>query len=217
MRVLVVEDERELVRVLVRALTESGHMVDFAYDGEDGLNKAQGADYDAIVLDLTLPRLDGEQVLQRLRESRKTPVLVLTARDNIADKVRGLNLGADDYLTKPFNLEELLARLAALGRRWANQPAPVMAVGDVQIDTAARVVRKNGRILELTSKEYSILELLLLHRGSLVSRSMLYEHVYGENDDSLSNVVDVHISNLRRKVGARLIETRRGQGYFVRD
>lgn len=217
MRVLVVEDERELVRVLVRALTESGHMVDFAYDGEDGLNKAQGADYDAVVLDLTLPRLDGEQVLQRLRESRKTPVLVLTARDNIADKVRGLNLGADDYLTKPFNLEELLARLAALGRRWANQPAPVMAVGDVQIDTAARVVRKNGRILELTSKEYSILELLLLHRGSLVSRSMLYEHVYGENDDSLSNVVDVHISNLRRKVGARLIETRRGQGYFVRD
>lgn len=217
MKVLVVEDERELVRVLSRALQEHGAVVDVSLDGLTGLQKAQSADYDVIVLDIMLPGMNGDLLLRKLRESRKTPVLMLTARDSIADKVNGLNLGADDYLTKPFDLQELLARVSALSRRWVNHPSPHLAIGEIQIDTAARVVRKDGQTLELTGKEYSILELLLLHRGTLVSRSMIYEHVYGENDDTLSNVVDVHVSNLRRKVGQRLIETRRGQGYFVRD
>ncbi len=216
MKVLIVEDEEDLLQVTATALRESGFSVDLARDGMEGLVKGETADYDAIVLDLMLPRLDGWEVLSRLRQSKATPVLILTARDALADRVEGLNRGADDYLTKPFELEELIARLRALIRRSAGSPSPIIEVVGVQIDTAARTVTKRGEVVELSAKEYALLELLALHRGKLVTRSMIYEHIYGEEDDTLSNVVDVYVSNLRKKLGTELIETRRGQGYIIR-
>jgi two-component system, OmpR family, response regulator len=216
MRVLVVEDEEDLLAVLVTALREQGFTVDSAQDGESGLAKAEGADYDAIVLDLMLPRMDGFEVLNKLRARKSTPVLVLTARDALADRVAGLNQGADDYLTKPFELDELAARLRALIRRSAGSPSPLITIDDVEINTASRTVNKRDQSVELSAKEYALLELLVLNRGRLVTRTMIYEHIYGEDDDTLSNVVDVYVSNLRRKLGDSLIETRRGQGYIIR-
>jgi two-component system, OmpR family, response regulator len=216
MRVLIVEDEPDLSRVVRQALTESGFSVDSAADGEEGLWKAQSTDYDAIILDLMLPRMHGGEVLSQLRTSKTTPVLVLTARDAPTDKVANLNLGADDYLTKPFDLDELIARVRALIRRSTNHPAPVLRVGDVELDTSARVVRKQGQHVDLAVKEYAILELLMMHKEKLVSRTMIYEHVYGEDDGTLSNVVDVYICNLRKKLGSDLITTRRGEGYIIR-
>ena len=216
MRVLVVEDEEDLLSVLVTALREQGFTVDSAADGENGLAKAEGTDYDAIVLDLMLPRMDGFAVLKRLRTQKSTPVLLLTARDAVADRVAGLNQGADDYLTKPFELDELAARLRALIRRSAGAASPVIQIDDIEINTAARTVTKGSRPVELSAKEYALLELLAFHRGRLVTRTMIYEHIYGEDDDTLSNVVDVYVSNLRRKLGDTLIETRRGQGYIIR-
>jgi two-component system OmpR family response regulator len=216
MRVLVVEDEVDLARSLRRALEEDGLAVDVAHDGESGLYQAQSVDYDAILLDLMLPRLDGWEVLKRLRKKKSTPVLVLTARDAVVDKVKGLNTGADDYLTKPFDLAELLARVRALVRRSAGKPSPLVRVGDLEIDTAARTIKKGGKGVELTPKEYALAELLVLRRGELVTRTMIYEHIYDDGDDSLSNVVDVYVSNLRRKLGKEFVETRRGEGYIVR-
>jgi two-component system OmpR family response regulator len=216
MKVLLVEDEEDLLLVTATALRESGFSVDLARDGLEGLAKGETADYDAIVLDLMLPGLDGWTVLSQLRKNKSTPVLILTARDAVADRVEGLNRGADDYLTKPYELEELIARLRALIRRSAGSPSPIVEVAGVQIDTAARTVTRHGAMVELSAKEYTLLELLALHRGRLVTRSMIYEHIYGEEDDTLSNVVDVYVSNLRRKLGSDLIETRRGQGYIIR-
>jgi two-component system OmpR family response regulator len=216
MRVLVVEDEPDLARTLRRALEEDGLSVDVAADGESGLYQAESVDYDAILLDLMLPRLDGWEVLRRLRRKKPTPVLILTARDAVVDKVKGLNTGADDYLTKPFELAELLARVRALVRRSAGKPSPVLRLGDVEIDTAARTLKKGGRPVELTPKEYALAELLALHRGELVTRTMIYEHIYDDTDDSLSNVVDVYVSNLRKKLGKEFVETRRGEGYIIR-
>jgi two-component system, OmpR family, response regulator len=215
MRVLVVEDEVDLARTVKQALEEDGFAVDQANDGESGLYGAQTIDYDAVVLDLMLPRMDGGQVLRKLRQSKKTPVLILTARDTTADKVRGLNAGADDYLTKPFELVELLARVRALIRRAADKPSPLISLGEVEVNTAARTVTKAGKGVDLTAKEYALVELLALHRGELVTRTMIYDHIYDEQDDSLSNVVDVYVSNLRRKLGKDFVETRRGQGYIL--
>ncbi len=217
MRILVVEDEPDLNSVLRDALSESHYAVDVAFDGEEGLFKALNADYDAIILDLMLPRLSGQEVLRRLRRTKKSPVLVLTARDATADKIEGLNLGADDYLTKPFDLQELLARLGAIIRRSSNHASPLIHFGDLEIDTALRSVKLGGEPVELAVKEYAILELLVLNSGKIVTRTMIYEHVYGDDDDTLSNVVDVYICNLRKKLGANLIHTRRGEGYLVRD
>ena len=217
MRILIIEDEPDLTAALRKALREAGFSVDVAFDGEEGLYKAQSVDYDGIVLDLMLPRLNGLDVLRRLRAKKDSPVLVLTARDAIADKIAGLNLGADDYLTKPFVLDELIARLGALIRRSTSHPSPLVRIGNIEIDTAARLVRKNGRQIDLAVKEYAILELLMLNRGKLVPRTMIYDHIYGDDDDSLSNVVDVYICNLRRKLGSGLIHTRRGEGYIIRD
>ena len=216
MKILLVEDEEDLLDVVGAALRENGFAVDIAGDGPTGLAKAKANDYDAVVLDLMLPQMDGWTVLSRLRETNSTPVLILTARDAVADRVAGLNRGADDYLTKPFELDELIARLRALIRRSAQMPSPIVEISDVSINTAARTVLKGGRTVELSAKEYALLELLALHRGRLVTRTMIYEHIYGEEDDTLSNVVDVYLSNLRRKLGATLIETRRGQGYIIR-
>lgn len=215
MRVLVVEDEADLARTLRQALEEDGFAVDVARDGESGLYSAEGVDYDALVLDLMLPKMDGWQVLRKLRAKKKTPVLILTARDAVGDKVKGLDSGADDYLTKPFQLSELLARVRALIRRAAEKPSPVLRLGDIELNTAARTVKKGGKAVELTAKEYALAELLALHKGELVTRTMIYDHIYDESDDSLSNVVDVYVSNLRRKLGKDFVETRRGQGYIV--
>ena len=218
MRLLLIEDESELARVLRQTLEEEGFQVDWAADGEDGLFKAGEVDYDAILLDLMLPVLDGFEVLSRLRGpgGRPVPVLVLTARDGVPDRVRGLNLGADDYLVKPFDLDEMLARVRALIRRSADRPSPRLRVGDVTIDTVARTVRKGEEPVELTAKEYALLEYLALHAGEVVTRTRIYEHIYGEEENTFSNVVNVYVANLRRKLGADVIETRRGHGYLIR-
>jgi two-component system OmpR family response regulator len=215
MRILLVEDEPALARAVRKALEEEGFAVDVEADGEGGLYAAQGGTYDAVVLDVMLPRRDGWSVLRALRASRATPVLLLTARDAVADRVRGLNGGADDYLTKPFEIDELLARIRALIRRAAGKPSPVLTAGEVVIDTLSRRVRRAGRAVDLTPKEYALLEFLAVHAGELVTRTMIYDHIYDEQDDSLSNVVDVYVSNLRRKLGRDLLETRRGEGYVL--
>jgi two-component system OmpR family response regulator len=216
MRVLVVEDEPDLADTLKKALEEEEFAVDVASDGDEALFKITDTHYDAVVLDLMLPGLDGWTVLENARQRGvRTPVLILTARDMVEDRVRGLNLGADDYVVKPFALAELIARVHAMIRRSYGTPSPRLAVGDIVLDTAARRVFRNGIPIDLTSREYGVLELLVRSRGKLVSRAMLYEHLYDEDTDVLSNVVDVHIAALRRKLGADLIRTRRGEGYIV--
>jgi two-component system OmpR family response regulator len=215
MRVLVVEDEPDLLRVTAQALREAGYAVDEAADGEDGLYKATAWEYDAIVLDLMLPKVSGLQLLERLRRTKKTPVLILTARDAVNDRVRGLDAGADDYLVKPFELTELFARLRALIRRSAGQAAPTVQIGDVSVDPRTKTVTLAGETVRLTAREYALVELLALHRGELVTRTQIYEHLFDENEDSLSNLVEVHVSNVRKKLGKDFIETRRGQGYVV--
>jgi two-component system OmpR family response regulator len=215
MRILVIEDEPRLLSNLAKALREAGYAVDTAADGTDGFNKAENWDYDAVVLDVMLPGMDGWELLSRLRAKKQTPVLMLTARDATCDRVRGLDTGADDYLVKPFDLPELLARLRAIIRRAAGHAVPVIGVRDVSIDTRARKVSRSGQPVVLTAREYSILEYLALHRGELVTRTALYEHLFDENDDTLSNLLDVHVFSLRKKLGAELIVTRRGQGYCI--
>ena len=215
MRILVVEDEPRLSAVVRQSLEENGFSVDAVHDGESGLYEALNVDYDAVVLDLMLPRLDGWTVLKRLRTKKMTPVLLLTARDALADKIRGLDRGADDYLTKPFELKELAARVRALIRRASDKPDPVIKMGDVDVDTSARLVRKGGRPVDLTGKEYAVVELLALNRGKLVTRTMIYDHVYDDQADTLSNVVDVFVARIRKKLGNGFVETRKGQGYIV--
>ena len=215
MKILVVEDELDLLSGLAKALREEGYAVDTSSDGEEGLYKATNSDYDALVLDVMLPKLDGWEVLRRLRKSRKTPVLMLTARDASRDRVRGLDTGADDYLVKPFDLPELLARLRALIRRTSNQTQSQIDLGDVVVDTAARTVSHKGEQVTLTAREYSLVEFLALHRGEVVSRTALYEHLFDEDDSSLSNLLDVHVSNIRKKTGPEFITTRRGHGYCI--
>jgi two-component system OmpR family response regulator len=214
-RLLVVEDEEDLRRGLEQALREEGYAVDVAADGEEGLYKAQEWDYDAIVLDVMLPKLDGWEILERVRRRKKTPVLMLTARDAVRDRVRGLNSGADDYLVKPFNLGELLARIKALIRRSAGAPSPVLKVGAVTIDSAARTVSLDDSPVALTAREYALIELLTLQRGKVLSRTELYNHLFSEEDDSLSNLLDVHVCNVRKKLGKDFIQTRRGHGYVI--
>jgi two-component system OmpR family response regulator len=215
MRILVIEDEPDLVAVLAKALAEEGYAVDTATDGDEGLYKAQSWEYDAVVLDIMLPARDGWKLLQQLRQTKKVPVLILTARDSINDRIRGLDLGADDYLVKPFELSELLARLRALIRRAHGEAVSVISIGDVTLDTATHTVRRQGKLLHLTPREYALLELLALNRGKLVTRTVLYEHLFDENDDSLSNLIDVHVSNVRKKLGRDFIRTRRGEGYII--
>lgn len=215
MRVLVVEDEPDLLRVLAKSLREAGYAVDTAADGEEGLFKATSWDYDVIVLDIMLPKLDGWQVLQRLRPRKSTPVLILTARDALGDRVRGLDSGGDDYLIKPFERDELLARLRALIRRAAGKASATIELGDVVLDLAARTLTRAGEPISLTAREYALVELLALHRGELVTRTMIYEHLFDENEDTLSNLVEVHVANVRKKLGKDFITTRRGQGYLI--
>ncbi len=217
MRLLVIEDEVRLLRNLAKALREEGYAVDTSADGEEGLYKAQNNAYDAVVLDVMLPKLDGWQILERLRKTQTTPILMLTARDTPADRVRGLDGGADDYLVKPFDLSELFARLRALIRRAAARPAPKIVLGDVAIDTRARTVAVGGQAVALTATEYAILEYLALQQGKVVSRTELFDHVFDERADSLSNLLDVHVYNIRRKLARPLIATRRGHGYCIEN
>jgi two-component system OmpR family response regulator len=215
MRILVTEDEPRLLANLAKALREEGYAVDTASTGDDGLYKAENYNYDALVLDVMLPGLDGWQVLERLRKTKPTPVLMLTARDAPKDRVRGLDTGADDYLVKPFDLTELLARLRALIRRTAGQSRPQIDLGDIQIDTRARAVTRAAQPVVLTAREYAILEYLALHKGEVISRTELYEHLFDETDDTLSNLLDVHVFSIRKKLRHDLIATRRGQGYCI--
>jgi two-component system OmpR family response regulator len=217
MRVLVVEDEPRLLRNLAKALREEGYAVDTADAGDDGLFKAETYNYDAVVLDVMLPRLDGWEVLARLRKQKQTPVLMLTARDTTKDRVKGLDTGADDYLVKPFDLPELLARLRALIRRSAGNAHPELEIDDIRLDTRAKTVTKSGQAVTLTAREYAILEYLAQHRGELVTRTELYEHLFDETDDTLSNLLDVHVFSIRKKLGHDLIATRRGQGYCIEE
>jgi two-component system OmpR family response regulator len=215
MRILVIEDEPDLRRLLMEMLEDAGYAVDVAADGQDGLYKARLSAYDAIVLDLMLPKLDGWDLLEDFRATHNTPVLILSARDALSDRVLGLDLGADDYLAKPFERIELLARLRALIRRAAGQRQTSVAIGTFVVDLRSRCVMQNDEPVDLTAREYSLFEYLTIHRGRVVSRTELYDHLFDENESSLSNLLDVHVSNLRKKLGSELIETRRGQGYVI--
>jgi DNA-binding response OmpR family regulator len=215
MRLLVVEDEPDLQSLLARALRGQGYAVDTASDGEQGLYKAQTWEYDAIVLDWMLPKLDGISLLRELRRKKKTPVLVLTAKDATDDRVTGLDGGADDYLVKPFEIKELLARLRAIIRRSTGVTSNLIVIGDIEIDTGSHTVSRNGESITLTAREYALVELLALRRGKLVTRQVLYDHLFDENDDTLSNLIEVHVSNVRKKIGKDFISTRRGAGYII--
>ena len=216
MKILLIEDERDLASAVTRALADEGISCTAAHDGDEGLYQAREGGYDAIVLDLMLPGQSGWDVLATLRsEGVAVPVLILTALDDLGDRVRGLNLGADDYLTKPFAVAELVARLGAIVRRAAGHSGPVLIVGDVHLDLSARRVYRAGEELPVTGREYAILEMLARHRGEVVSRTAIWEHLYRDDDDIASNTIDVHVAALRRKLGAELIQTRRGLGYLI--
>lgn len=215
MRILVIEDQPNLRTILYGMLEDEGYAVDVAADGVDGLAKAQIWPYDAILLDLMLPMMDGWTLLDRLRETHRTPVLILSARDGLDDRVRGLDLGADDYLAKPFERQELMARLRALIRRSAGQSTSLITLGELTIDLRARQVIRGGCAIQLTAREFGLLEYLVVHRGKVVTRMELFDHLFDEIDDPASNILDVYISYLRKKLGSDVIETRRGQGYFI--
>jgi len=215
MRILVIEEDSDLSAGTACSLRAGGHAVDSSADGLDGLHLARSVDYDAIVLDMMVPKLDGWHVLEQLRAEKPTPVLILSARDTTEDRVRGLDAGADDYMGKPFDNAELQARLRVMFRRRRGDSLNVITLGHVVINTAARTVTSRGLEVLLTAREYAVLECLARRRGEVVSRSLLYSQVCDEDDDTLSNVIDVHIYNLRKKLGAQFITTRRGFGYIL--
>ena len=222
MRILVVEDDLKLAALLRQGLQEHGFVVDLAADGSNGLEMAVGETYDAIVLDLLLPRLDGLSVLKALRDRRiPAPVLMLSARGALEDRVRGLDLGADDYLPKPFGFSELLARIRAITRRPATGPRTLLALADLELDPAARLVRRGDRKIELTAREFALLEYLLRRKGIVVTRDMILQNVWDAEHDGGSNLIDVYINYLRRKVDhdnpTKLIHTVRGVGYVLRE
>jgi two-component system OmpR family response regulator len=218
MKLLLIEDEADLRATLADSLREEGYAVDASADGEEGLYRALEADYDAVVLDVMLPKLDGWEILRRLRARKTTPVLLLTARRALEDRVRGLDLGADDYLVKPFDLDEAHARLRALIRRSKGAASSRLDLGPgVVLDTARREVLLDGRPLDLTAREYSLIEYLALHRGEVVTRSALYEHLFAEDDETFSNLLEVHVCNIRKKLGKDFILTRRGHGYALAE
>lgn len=220
MRILLVEDDRRIARFVAKGLREQSYAVDVTGNGDDAIHKLSLNDYDAVILDIMIPGRDGFQVCRDLRAGgNNVPVIMLTARDMVDDRINGLDSGADDYLTKPFAVSELLARLRALLRRGRVVFGDVIQVADLILDTRAQQARRNGRLLPLTTKEYALLEYLAREQGRVVSRSEIAEHVWDENFDPLTNLIDVHINRLRRKidtgVASRLIHTRRGAGYML--
>ena len=223
MRVLIVEDEVRLARNVAKALEETASFaVDISTDGEDGQHQALSSPYDLIILDLMLPKVGGLDILNRLRrDGSRVPVLILTARDTAGDIIKGLNTGSDDYLTKPFDMGELIARCRALIRRHYDRPDPVVSVGSLSLDTASRVVTLNERPVSLPAMEYRLLEYLMLRAGQVVTKEEIIEHLYDFDAEKFSNVVEVYVSALRKKLDPgpphRLIHTVRGQGYLVGD
>jgi DNA-binding response OmpR family regulator len=221
MRLLLVEDYPPLQKSVVKGLREAGFAVDVTGDGQEALWYAQGNQYDVIVLDLMLPGLDGLSILRRLRaEGRESHVLIITAKDAVADRVAGLNAGADDYLVKPFEFEELLARVQALVRRSYQRKNPIIEIGPVRIDATTQRVKRGGEDIHLTAREYALLEYLVMRAGELVTRTDIWEHVYDFRSNATSNVVDVYVGRLRRKIDREgepsLIEAVRGRGYILR-
>jgi two-component system OmpR family response regulator len=215
-RLLVVEDDKDLNRQIVTALENAGYAVDKAFDGEEGLYLGETEPYDAVILDLGLPKVDGVAVLQGWRRAGKTmPVLILTARDRWSDKVGGFDAGADDYVTKPFHVEELLARVRALLRRAAGHATSELVCGPVRLDTRASRVVVDGNPVKLTSHEYRLLAYLMHHQGRVVSRTELVEHLYDQDFDRDSNTIEVFVGRLRKKLGVDVIETVRGLGYIA--
>ena len=218
MRLLIVEDEPNLLRQLRTALEGAGYAVDTATDGEDGHYLGSTEDYDAVILDLGLPEVDGLTILDRWRKEGKTmPVLVLTARDSWSDKVAGLDAGADDYLAKPFQTEELIARLRALIRRAAGKASSELTAGGVRLDSRSGRVTLDGEPVRLTAQEFKLLSYLMHHKGKVVSRTELIEHIYDQDFDRDSNTIEVFITRIRKKLGAELINTIRGLGYSLDD
>ena len=220
MRILVVEDERRLATIIKKGLAEEGFAVDLAFDGEDGQFMAESEPYDLIVLDLMLPKIDGLTICKNLRKKNlKTPILILTAKTTLEDKVAGLDSGADDYLTKPFSFLELRSRIHALIRRSREHPSPILKIADLIVDPLKHIATRNKNKINLTPKEFSILELLLRHKNEVVSRTMILEHVWDYNFEGLSNVVDVFVAALRKKIDNRakvkLIHTLHGVGYKI--
>lgn len=218
MRILVVEDDRDLARQLAAALQDASYVVDVAHDGEEGHFLGETESYDAVILDLGLPGMDGITMLERWRRAgRSMPVLVLTARDGWSAKVAGFDAGADDYVAKPFRMEEVLARLRALIRRAAGQASPELACGPLRLDTRTGRVTLDGNPVRLTAQEYRLLSYLMHHKDKIVSRTELTEHIYDQDFDRDSNIIEVFIGRLRKKVGPELIRTVRGLGYSLSE
>ena len=222
MRILLIEDEKKLSQVIKKGLTEQGFAVDVAYDGEEGLYLAEEESYDAIILDVMLPKIDGVEVCRKLREKKiGTPILMLTAKTQVKDRVSGLEVGADDYLTKPFAFAELKARIQALMRRAFKQPETVIKIDSLEINPTKHLVKRGNQIISLTPKEFAILEYLVRYRDRVVTRTQIMEHTWDYNFESLSNVIDVFIATLRRKIdkgqGKKIIHTVHGVGYKLSE
>lgn len=221
MRILIVEDEKKVAGFVRKGLEEETYAVDVAYDGEEGFHLASMNQYDMIILDLMLPKMEGLEVLTRLRDKKvTTPILLLTAKDAVEDKVEGLNKGADDYLTKPFAFSELLARVRSLLRRGQVETKTELQVGDLNLDMVSHKVSRNGEEIELTGKEYSLLEYFMRNEGKVLTRTMIAEHVWDYNFDTFTNVIDVYVNHLRKKIDkkypSKLLHTLRGVGYVMR-
>jgi len=222
MRILVVEDEKRIADFIARGLKEEHYAVDIAYDGEQGLYLAEINPYDLMIFDIMLPKYEGVDMCRQLRSKKiNTPILMLTARAAVKDKVAGLNAGADDYLTKPFSFDELLARVKVLLRRPTANKTSVLKVADLELNQLNHEIKRAGKMIVLTAKEFALLEYLMLNFGSVISRSMISEHVWNEQFDSMTNVIDVHIRNLRNKIDdgfkKELIHTLRGSGYMLKN
>jgi len=216
MKILIIEDNDRLRKSLLDYIRDEGFAADAAEDGEEGLYKAVNWEYDLIVLDVMLPKLDGWELLQRLRQAGKNmPVIMLTARDALDDRLKGLNCGADDYMVKPFEMEELVARIRATIRRSGGTGNPVLTLGPIQLNTATRPALLKGQLIMLTAREYSLLEIFMTRANTVVDRDFIYEHLFDERDESVSNMLDVYIYKLRQKLGKDHLQTRRGMGYML--
>lgn len=222
MRILIVEDEKKVAAFIKKGFEEETYAVDVAHDGEEGYNLAEMGQYDLIVLDLMLPKMNGMDVLGKLRDNKvNTPIILLTAKDSVEDKVTGLNKGADDYLTKPFAFSELLARVRSLLRRGQTETKTVLQVGNLTLDLVSHKVNRDGEEIELTGKEYSLLEYFMRNEGKVLTRTMIAEHVWDYNFDTFTNVIDVYVNHLRKKIDKKhtekLLHTLRGVGYVMRE
>lgn len=222
MRILVSEDEKDLNRLICNTLIRAGYSVDACYNGEDALDYIANADYDCILLDVMMPKVNGHEVLKRLRgENKNFPVIFLTAKDTVQDRITGLDLGADDYLVKPFDFDELLARIRAATRKYGTQKTSIYTLADLSVDTATHIVKRNNQEIKLSAKEYAILEYLIMHKETVVTRNQLENHIWNYDYVGGSNVVDVYITYLRRKIDngfdKKLLHTIRGTGWILKE